>query len=133
MKKNLKKLFFQSPYLSTKFSSYFDTYDKIFSRYINKKITFVEVGILNGGSLFMWRKYFGKKATIYRSTKKNKKYMIQDDKGHWVHFGQIPYQDFTKHLNVIRRKSYLNRSGKIRGNWRKKKYSANNLSRKILW
>jgi len=64
MKKNLKKLFFQSPYLSTKFSSYFDTYDKIFSRYINKKITFVEVGILNGGSLFMWRKYFGKKARI---------------------------------------------------------------------
>jgi len=78
-------------------------------------------------------KYFGKKATIYRSTKKNKKYMIQDNKGHWVHFGQIPYEDFTKHKNLTRRHNYLTRSGKIRGNWRKKKYSANNLSRKILW
>ena len=64
MKKNLKKLFLQSPYFSTKYSSYFDTYDKIFSKFINKKITFVEVGVLNGGSLFMWRKYFGKKARI---------------------------------------------------------------------
>ena len=78
-------------------------------------------------------KFFGKKAKIYRSTKKNKKYMIQDDKGHWVHFGQIPYEDFTKHKNLTRRKNYLTRSARIRGNWRKKKYSANNLSRKILW
>jgi len=78
-------------------------------------------------------KYFGKKATIYRSTRKNKKYMIKDDKGHFVHFGQIPYEDFTRHKNLSRRHNYLTRSGRIRGNWRKKKYSANNLSRKILW
>ena len=59
--------------------------------------------------------------------------MIQDNKGHWVHFGQIPYEDFTKHKNLTRRHNYLTRSGKIRGDWKKKKYSANNLSRKILW
>jgi hypothetical protein len=63
----------------------------------------------------------------------NKKYMIQDDKEHWVHFGQIPYEDFTKHKNLTRRKNYLTRSGRIRGDWKKHKYSANNLSRKILW
>lgn len=78
-------------------------------------------------------KYFGKKATIYRSTRKNKKYMIKDDKGRWVHFGQIPYEDFTKHKNATRRQNYLTRSRKIRGDWKKHKYSANNLAIKILW
>ena len=79
-------------------------------------------------------KYFGKDAIIYRSSRKNKKYMIRSDgDGHWVHFGQIPYEDFTKHKNTQRRHNYLTRSGKIQGNWEKNKYSANNLARKILW
>jgi len=64
MKNDIKKLFLESPYLSTKHSTYFYAYEKIFSRFVDKKITFVEVGILNGGSLFMWRKYFGNKARI---------------------------------------------------------------------
>jgi hypothetical protein len=79
-------------------------------------------------------KYFGKNAVIYRSTRRNKKYMIQEPpNGRWVHFGQIPYEDFTKHKNTQRRKNYLTRSGKISGDWKKHKYSANNLARKILW
>jgi len=53
-----------SPYLSLKHASYFYTYSEIFEHYRNKEITFVEVGVLNGGSLFMWRKYFGEKARI---------------------------------------------------------------------
>ena len=32
--------------------------------YINKKIVFVEIGIFQGGSLQMWRKFFGNKARI---------------------------------------------------------------------
>ncbi len=52
------------PYLSYKHSSYFQVYEKCFTPYINKPITFVEVGVLNGGSLFMWRKFFGPKARI---------------------------------------------------------------------
>jgi hypothetical protein len=77
-------------------------------------------------------KYFGE--TIYRSTRKNKKYMIQPPNSkRWVHFGQIPYEDFTKHKNKTRRHNYLTRSARIRGDWKKDKYSPNNLSRKILW
>ena len=36
----------------------------LFSKYVNKKLVFVEIGVLDGGSLIMWRKYFGNKARI---------------------------------------------------------------------
>lgn len=58
------KLFINSKKYSIKWSSYFQVYEKIFSTYRNKKIKFVEIGVANGGSLFMWQNYFGKKAKI---------------------------------------------------------------------
>jgi len=77
--------------------------------------------------------YLGKKVSLLRSSRTQKKYMIQDPSGKWVHFGQMGYEDYTKHKNKTRRKNYLTRSGRIRGNWAADKYSANNLSRKLLW
>jgi hypothetical protein len=53
-----------SPYSSMKHSSYFAVYDALFSPYRGKPITFVEVGVLGGGSLFMWREFFGPQARI---------------------------------------------------------------------
>ena len=64
IKKKIEDCFFNSPFKSIKHNSYFATYEKLFSEYVGKKITFVEVGILNGGSLFMRRDYFGKQARI---------------------------------------------------------------------
>lgn len=58
------KYFLESPEPSVKHTSYFAVYDYLFSRFKNKEIVFVEVGVLNGGSLFMWKKYFGDKAKI---------------------------------------------------------------------
>jgi len=55
--KNLK-------HVSLKSDTYFQVYEEIFSKYVGKEITFVEVGVLHGGSLFMWREYFGEKARI---------------------------------------------------------------------
>ena len=37
---------------------------KLFSQYRGKEITFVEIGVLSGGSLQMWKKFFGEKARI---------------------------------------------------------------------
>ena len=54
----------KSPYKSKKHTPYFDTYDRLFSNYRNKEIIFVEIGVLSGGSLFMWRDFFGPKARI---------------------------------------------------------------------
>ena len=64
MKKNIKKSFIKSPLYSSKFDKYFVIYENLFQKYINKRITFVEVGVAMGGSLFMWRDYLGKKANI---------------------------------------------------------------------
>ncbi|KTS23501.1 hypothetical protein NS228_25420 [Methylobacterium indicum] len=47
-----------------KWHHYFDIYDKYFSKYRDKEITFLEIGVLEGGSLEMWKKYFGDKARI---------------------------------------------------------------------
>ena len=46
-------------YYSVKHRNYFDIYQEIFSQYVNKKIIFIEIGVLAGGSLFMWREFFG--------------------------------------------------------------------------
>jgi hypothetical protein len=62
--KNLEEIFYSTKRLSTKNSSYFSTYEHLFSEYIGKSITFVEVGVFNGGSLHMWREYFGPQARI---------------------------------------------------------------------
>ena len=78
-------------------------------------------------------KYLGKKVKIGLSTKKNKKYMVTRPDGKIVHFGQMGYEDFTRHKDKIRRKNYLTRSRKIRGNWKSDKYSPNNLSINLLW
>lgn len=58
------KSYIKSPYKSIKHSTYFHSYDHFFSKYRNQNITFVEIGILGGGSLFMWRDYFGPNARI---------------------------------------------------------------------
>ena len=79
-------------------------------------------------------KYLGKTAKIYPANNHQKKYKIYDPKNHkWVSFGQIGYEDFTKHKNKSRRKNYLTRTKYMRGDWKKNPYSANNLSRNILW
>ena len=47
-----------------KFYHYFDIYDRYFSQYRGKEITFMEIGVFQGGSLQMWKDYFGPQARI---------------------------------------------------------------------
>ena len=62
--KKLIELFNESKYYSLKYKNYFTIYEKLFDKYRNKKITFVEIGVLSGGSLKMWKKYFGERSRI---------------------------------------------------------------------
>ena len=57
-------LFYSSTNRSIKWKKYFPIYEKLFERYKNKGITFVEIGVLDGGSLEIWKKYFGKNSRI---------------------------------------------------------------------
>ena len=61
---NLIDLFHSSKNRSIKWKKYFPIYEKLFEKYKNKEITFVEIGVLDGGSLEMWKKYFGKNSRI---------------------------------------------------------------------
>jgi hypothetical protein len=56
--------FKKSPYFSTKCKNYFEVYDQLFSKYRGQEVTFIEIGILQGGSLFMWRDFLGPRARI---------------------------------------------------------------------
>jgi hypothetical protein len=50
--------------LIDRWAHYFDVYHRHFSKFRDHPITMIEVGIFNGGSLRMWRNYFGPKSTI---------------------------------------------------------------------
>ena len=78
--------------------------------------------------------YLGETAALYLSPKKDKKYRVYDPRlKKWVDFGQIGYEDFTKHNDEERRQNYLSRATKIKGNWKQNKYSPNNLAINVLW
>ena len=57
--KKLIDFFNESKYYSLKYKNYFPVYERLFEKYRNREITFVEIGVLSGGSLRMWKKYFG--------------------------------------------------------------------------
>ena len=79
-------------------------------------------------------KYLGKTAKLYPANNPVKKYRICDPiSKKWVNFGQLGYEDYTRHKDKMRRHNYLTRTANMRGNWKKNKYSANNLSRRVLW
>lgn len=48
-----------------KWLHYFDIYDSHFKRFRNKEVVILEIGVFQGGSLKMWKDYFGDKAKIY--------------------------------------------------------------------
>ena len=48
-----------------KWTHYLEIYDRHFASYRVEGVKFLEIGISFGGSLEMWRKYFGSSATIY--------------------------------------------------------------------
>lgn len=47
-----------------KWFHYFDVYERHFAAFRDKEITFLEIGVFHGGSMQMWKHYFGPKARI---------------------------------------------------------------------
>lgn len=77
--------------------------------------------------------YFGKNIPIYMSDKPNKKYMLRNPQGKYIHFGDINYADYTRTLDKEKQRKYLKRAMGIKGNWFSDPYSPNMLSIHLLW
>jgi SAM-dependent methyltransferase len=48
-----------------KWLHYFDIYHRHFSKFVGREVHVLEVGIYSGGSLPMWREYFGNRCRVY--------------------------------------------------------------------
>ena len=89
-----------------KWDHYFDVYEKYFSSYRGKHVNILEIGISHGGSLQLWKKYFGENVHIYaidinpdckKLEEENTTIFIgsQTDKAFLQHvYDQIPIVDF---------------------------------------
>jgi hypothetical protein len=102
---------------------------------MDNKITLLLTAYSNYGTAAKKAKmYLGKDTKLLISTREDKKYMILDPTiNKYIHFGQMGYEDYTKHNDDSRRNRYLKRAINIKGHWRDNKYSPNNLSIPILW
>jgi hypothetical protein len=47
-----------------KWRHYFPIYERFFSRFVGQPVRVMEIGVYSGGSLRMWRDYFGPRSTI---------------------------------------------------------------------
>ena len=92
---DLLTLFNQSEYYALKYKNYFPIYEKLFSKFKGKKITFVEIGVLSGGSLFMWRKFFGDQARIIGIELNPAAKRFEKD-GFEIHIGNQSDENFWK-------------------------------------
>ena len=98
------KAFMGSPYRSIKHESYFSVYDTLLEEYIGKDIIFVEIGVLDGGSLFMWREFFGEKARII-GIEINESAKVWEDYGFEIFIGSQSdpkfWQDFYDEIGKV--------------------------------
>ena len=48
-----------------KWNHYFDIYHRHFQKFVGREVHVLEIGVYSGGSLEMWKSYFGPKSRIY--------------------------------------------------------------------
>jgi len=48
-----------------KWKHYFEIYHRHFSKFIGREVRILEIGVYSGGSLEMWKQYFGPKCRVY--------------------------------------------------------------------
>lgn len=60
----ITELFWNLEKPSTKWSGYFDVYERYLSKFVGKAPRILEIGILGGGSIELWLKYFGEGTSV---------------------------------------------------------------------
>jgi hypothetical protein len=96
-KSSLRDIYDAGEFLSIKYDSYFPIYEELLAKYVNKSITLVEVGIFNGGSLFMWREFLGPGARII-GIDLNPDAKEWEKHGFEIYIGDQGDENFWKHI-----------------------------------
>jgi len=60
----IKELFWELDKPSTKWSGYFDVYERHLKKFVGKAPRILEIGVLGGGSIELWLKYFGQNTSV---------------------------------------------------------------------
>ena len=84
-----------------KYSHHIEAYDKIFERFKNTAVSILEIGLARGGSLELWRKYFGMEAAIFGMDIQDMT-VLQKDSGARIFVGdQGKIEDLKRVLNKL--------------------------------
>ena len=60
----LEEKFYKLTKRCHKFIHYFELYEKHFEKYVGKSPRILEIGVFGGGSLELWKEYFGPGTTV---------------------------------------------------------------------
>ena len=80
-----------------KWLHYFEIYERHFRPYIDKKIKVLEIGIWQGGSLKMWKEYFGDQAEIVGVDIEPRTKKFEEDRIR-IHIGDQSDRNFLQNL-----------------------------------
>lgn len=61
---SLEQIFIQIPLKVKKHKNYFPIYEEVLNIYRNQEVKVLEIGVLDGGSLLLWKRYLGSKAKV---------------------------------------------------------------------
>ena len=103
-----------------KWVHYFDVYHRHFAKFVGREVNILEIGIFSGGSLPMWRSYFGPKCHIYGidiedvcKAHQNEYTDVfigdQEDRGFWRTFKETSEMSSLSALDMERRKKGIYR------------------------
>lgn len=85
--------------LVRKWMHYFDVYTTHFERYRDKPITILEIGVCDGGSLQLWKEYFGDSVRIIGVDLDPRCKAFEED-GIEIHIGSQDDRNFLKNLKT---------------------------------
>jgi len=83
-----------------KWTNYFAVYEKLFQKYVGRNVVVLEIGVQSGGSIDMWREYFGS-GLIYHGVDVSpwpKKFFEKKSDNIFIHTGSQEDRTFMRKL-----------------------------------